>query len=95
MFWLISGQSLNILQEGPATAPFFTFYDVSGASEWQTIPCQCPWPTAAIALVQAGKTKLFSSQLVPLGRGPQSLCWWCLNAGQIQIPQINLDENHV
>ena len=23
-------------------------------------------------------------------RGPQSWCWWCLNAGQIQISQTNL-----
>ena len=28
-------------------------------------------------------------------RGPQGWCWWCLNAGQIQISQTNLGENHV
>ena len=34
--------------------PSFTCYDVYGASEWQTIPGQWPWQTAAAALVPAG-----------------------------------------
>ena len=32
---------------------------------------------------------------MPGGSGPQSWCWWCLNAGQIQISWTNLGENHV
>ena len=47
--------------------PSLNFYDVHGVSEWQTIPGQWPWQTAAGALVPAGHTKLFSSQLVYLG----------------------------
>ena len=44
----------------------FTFYDVHGVSERQTIPGQWPWQTAAAALVPAGHTKVYSSQLVSL-----------------------------
>ena len=44
----------------------FTFYDVHGVSERQTIPSQWPWQTAAAALVPAGHTKMYSSQLVLL-----------------------------
>ena len=40
------------------------FYDVHGVSEWQMIPGQRLWQTAAAALVPAGHTKLDSSQLV-------------------------------
>ena len=44
----------------------FTFYDVHGVSERQTFPGQWPWQTAAAALVPAGHTKVYSSQLVSL-----------------------------
>ena len=33
-------------------------------SEWLSILCQWPWQTADTALVCAGHTKLYSSQLV-------------------------------
>ena len=42
----------------------FTFYD--GVSERQTIPGQWPWQTADAALVPAGHTKVYISQLVLL-----------------------------
>ena len=34
------------------------------SSEWQTVPDQWPWQTVATALVRAGHTKLYGSQLV-------------------------------
>ena len=37
---------------------------VHSVSEWLTIPCQWPWQTDDTALVCAGHTKLYSSQLV-------------------------------
>ena len=46
--------------------PSLTIYDVHGASEWQATTGQWPWQTAAAALVPAGHTKLYSSQLVSL-----------------------------
>ena len=44
----------------------FTFYDGHGVLERQTFPGQLPWQTAAAALVPAGHTKMYSSQLVLL-----------------------------
>ena len=52
----------------------FTFYDVHGVSERQTFPGQWPWQTAAAALVPAGHTKMYSSQLVLLSLWLNS--WW-------------------
>ena len=55
-----------VWQEGHPQPPSFTFYIDHGVSEQQTIPGQWPWRTTADALVPAGHTKLYSSQLVSL-----------------------------
>ena len=44
----------------------FTFCDVNGVSEWQTIHGQWPGQTVAAALVPAGHTQLYSSLLISL-----------------------------
>ena len=46
--------------------PSFTFYDVHGVSEWQTIPGQWPWKTDTGALVSAGYKQVYRSELVSL-----------------------------
>ena len=63
-------------QEGHPQPPSFTFYIDHGVSEEHTIPCQWPWRTTADALVPAGHTKLYSSQLVSLSLWLDA---WCLS----------------
>ena len=53
-------------REAQLQLPSFTFYDVHGVSEWQTIPVQWTCQNAAAALVPAGHTKLYTSQIVSL-----------------------------
>ena len=70
--------SLNQLPAGrPSYSSFLPFlWCVQGVSVWQTIPEQLPWQTEAGALVPAGHTKLFSSQLVCLSLWLNAWCHW-------------------
>ena len=70
--------SLNQLPAGrPSYSSFLPFlWCVQGVSVWQTIPDQLPWQTEAGALVPAGHTKLFSSQLVCLSLWLNAWCHW-------------------
>ena len=76
--------SLHQLPAGRPNCKNFTFYDVHSVSERQTIPCQWPWQTAAGALVLAGDTKLYSSQLVSLSLWLNA---WC----PINIQMVAMD----
>ena len=68
-------------QEGHPQPPSFTFYIDHGVSEEHTIPCQWPRRTTTDALVPAGHTKLYSSQLVSISLWLDA---WCLSFSQQQ-----------